>query len=66
MYTRLYRSGAHPAFQPFTDVNDEDSQPQTVAAYGPPRLKEKPWVRDERLDKPLDTIKETEGTEIFC
>lgn len=58
MYTRLYRSGSFIPPIPFEEPpSDPVAPPHTagssasrcIATYGPPRVKERPWVRDKRL-----------------
>ena len=60
MYTRLYRNplSAQPPTQPdgSTPSGGGSSTPTTIASYGPPRVKERPWARDKRLTKNLSAI----------
>lgn len=58
MYTRLYRGGTFISPIPLEDPPSDPVAPTrtaepvasgSIATYGPPRVKERPWARDKRL-----------------
>nr|XP_022335793.1 uncharacterized protein LOC111132291 [Crassostrea virginica] len=67
MYTRLYRNplSTQPPTQPdgSTPSGGGSSTPTTIASYGPPRVKERPWARDKRLTNNLSTTEDDADNE---